>query len=185
MSQPRAVLIARRRFGSMAFVVALRGDLATSRLTDECAALPAEPRNRSYAVTKRQIAGDASVGASLVLQGEYNARNRRSSAGRVRHRAGRYVADLGGPRQRRGHRTGSPPQSRGRAGVLAPVPLALVAPPLSSSLVVAIADDGPGGQRRPARWFHPAASDGLTSRWSAAMKFARASARLSPRGSST
>jgi hypothetical protein len=54
----------------MAFVVALRGDLATSRLTDECAALPAEPRNRSYAVTKRQIAGDASVGASLGLQGE-------------------------------------------------------------------------------------------------------------------
>ena len=81
----------------MAFVVALRGDLATSRLTDECAALPAEPRNRSYAVTKRQIAGDASVGASLVLQGEYNARNRHSSAGRVRHRAGRYVADLAAP----------------------------------------------------------------------------------------
>jgi hypothetical protein len=184
MSQPRAVLIARRRFGSMAFVVALRGDLATSRLTDarRCRPNLGTAATRSPNVRSRETPRSAPL---LVLQGEYNARNRHSSARRLRHRAGRYVADLGGPRQRRGHRTGSPPQSRGRAGVLAPAPLALVAAPLSSSLVVVTADDGPGGRSRPARSFHPVASDGLTSRWSAAMKFARASARPSPRGSST
>ena len=184
MSQPRAVLIARRRFGSMAFVVALRGDLATSRLTDarRCRPNLGTAATRSPNVRSRETPRSAplwyckeSIMRAIVIR----------SARRLRHRAGRYVADLGGPRERRGHRTGSPAQSRGRAGVLAPAPLALVAAPLSSSLVVVTADDGPGGRSRPARSFHPAASDGPTSRWSAAMKFARASARLSPRGSST
>ena len=97
------------------------------------------------------------------------------------HRPGRHLADLGRARQRRGHRPGCLPQSGGRAGVLAPVPpLALVAASLSSSLVVVTADDGPDDQRRPARSFHPAASAGRSSRRSAAMKFARASARREP-----
>ena len=84
----------------MAFVVALRGDLATSRLTDERAALPAELSDRSYAVTKRQIAGGArSAPLSDCKESKMRAIYIPAlvAAG---HRAGRHVADLGRTRQR-------------------------------------------------------------------------------------
>ena len=168
----------------MASVVAMRGDLAASRSTDECAAWPEEFRSAAYA-RRTPEHGRRCLSVFSESKENENACNLHRCVGELGPWPRRRVVELGGAGARRRHSDGCPTRPDGRSGALARLsPSALVvATPPASSLVVLTPKGGPGGAS--ARSAHPMAIAGRVSRSTAAMKLARASASLMLRGSST
>src|SRR5215510_9275966 len=140
MSQPRIVRTVGRSFEPMAFVVAVRGDLATSRSTDARAAQPGRISDRSTRSPNARTMGGARSTPLEDARRVKNACNLHRSTGRLGHRPCGHVAEPGGACKWRSHRQGRQPQSGGRSGVLAPLlpPTLVVAAPLASPLVVTI-----------------------------------------------
>lgn len=184
MRQPRAVLIAERRFSANGVCVAIRGDLARA---DRRMNARRGRRNLGAPLTlaERQSMEGASASFSSK-QGEMrNACNLHRWVGELELRPGRDLVELGRAGARRRHSDGCPTRPDGRSGALArlsPSALVVAAPP-ASSLVVLTPKGGPG--EASARSAHPMAIAGRVSRSTAAMKLARASASLMLRGSST
>ncbi len=185
MSQPRAVLIAGRRFSANGVCRRGTGRFGESRSTDECAASLAEPRTAARARQTPEH-GRRSVGAFLEeARRMRNACNLYRCVGELELRPGRGVVELGRAGARRRHSNGCRGRPDGRSGALAflsPSALVVAAPPASSPVVLTT-KGGPG--RASARSPHPTTIAGRVSRRIAAMKLARASANLMLRGSST
>jgi len=182
MSQPRLVLIAERSFAHWRSSSRCGDDLATSRSMDEHAALSADLRLQ-HAVAIRQTTGGARS-APPAKQGRVKCVQRSSpqwrawaSAFSAFHRAW--------PPRHRAPRSQPPPIWGTRPIRLTGAPIATGTGGGTIGIIVGGTDCGRRAGQNPARSPHPIAIAGRASRPSAAMKLARASARLSPRGSST
>jgi len=182
MVQPRAVLTVEPTFAPMALFVAVRGDLAGA---DRRMQRGAVGRSRTAARGRQRQTMGAARSASLE-------KARRMTCVQSSSRRWWVWASASAPYRRASPRRRPalpprrPPNSLGRLS--RPIG-ALIATGTGGGGTIGIIAGGSerrgGPGKVPAHLPHPTAMAGRESRRSAAMKLARASARLSPRGSST